>query len=227
MSKSQSDGVNCIDNGSNFVLSWQNYFGPINESQTLSNCTRLAVNVPQSLLREKACNTDPIPEKGTISTETDFVLKQIWKKSVTIGSCDVCKSVIDKLAFSPSNSRFALRSRLEEIHCDLKSILQRISSPILHEKGVVTFLLNFSKKEVRTDVFTCNEHTDETKSLFLTLCIQQYIASTTAFLVGILKGKIVFNLLKKPNANLLVIKALAKWNSIIKSQHTFSTLKNK
>ncbi|XP_043470970.1 uncharacterized protein LOC122504119 isoform X1 [Leptopilina heterotoma] len=225
MSKSRSDRANCIDDGSNFVLSWQNYFGPIDvEPQT--NSTRPAVNVPKSKLKATYCKTDPIPEKSTISTATDFVLKQICKKLPSFGSCEVCKIVVDKLAFTPSNSRFASRSCLEEIHSDLKSILRRILSSILHEKGIVVFLLDFLKKEVRTEIFECHEHRDQTVELFLTLCIQQYIASTTAFLVAILKGKIGFNLTKNPNANFLVIKALAKWKSIIKSQHTFSTLQN-
>lgn len=226
LTKSRPEGANCIDDESSFILSWQNYFGPIDGDIDVTNCSSSLINVPQNVPKIQNCGTDPIPEKGTVSTATNLIIKKMFKKLPSIKSCDDCNLLMNKLIFTPSISTRRSTSQLENIHIDLKSILRRVFSPICHETEIVKTLTQYFQTEIRTDIFTCTIHKVETVDLFLKLCIEQYITSTTMFLIGILKGKIILDLDSRPNSNFLVIKACAKFNSSLKSQNTFSTLQN-
>lgn len=225
VSKLQSEGANCIDDGSKFALSWQIYFPAISTTE-ITTVTAPSCTLPPEKMKFSFCKSDSIPEKGTISTGTDYILKQMYTSLISLSNCDKCKSVMEQLAFTSSNSTMKRMSKLEAIVEDVKSILSRVLSPILHSRNFVQNTVEFLKKEIDGDIFSCSPHRSETVNFFLKVSVQQYITSIISFLVLVLKGKIDYNV-SSENMNEIVVKAIAKRQSSLTDNHTFSTLEKR
>lgn len=223
--KIHSDGANCIDDESNFVLSWQNYFG-FKDGNDLcsSNNTQTLLTLKTHKPSITACNTDPVPEKSSVSNANGHIYKTFTKPLPSFNSCAFHQENINKIAFCVEDSSKDARSLLKEIHLDIKSILRRIVTRLFHVKNIVKITKTYLKNEINTNIFSCITHRNETIDVFLYICMQEYILSTTSFLISILNRKINYNLNENTSANILVIRACAKRDSSFKKRNTYSNI---
>lgn len=184
MSKFPSEGANCIEDGSRFALSWQNYFTP-SDADIPTNFTGPSCTLPPARIKFTYCKSDPVPEKGTISTATDYVIKEMLQKLPSLRNCEQCEASMERLAFTPSHCTNRQTSQLEVIHSDMKSILRRVLSPVVHTNKIVQNAVQYLTKETNGEVFSCSVHRADTVNIFLHISVKQYIISISSFLIAI------------------------------------------
>lgn len=192
------------------MFSWQHYIGLTDGTIDTTQQTKPTCTLQTEKQKITVCKTKPVPEEGTLSTSTADIHKNMMKKIPSLRSCNEYKENVSNIASCHPSLSTLNSSVLKEIHSGIKFILRRIVSPIYHIKGLVNLIVKYFKKEVNDSLFSCTLHRVEVNNVFLSLCIKQYIMSTSAFLIGILKRKIDFDLQKKPDANDLVIAACLK-----------------
>lgn len=204
--KSHSEGANCSEDDTNFAHSWENFFNY--ENVCLHN------NSEQRNVILENCRTDPIPEKGSVSTCSAHLLKKLIKTQNSIVTCDECKS-----------SPVYFTNKFNEAHEDLKSIVRRIFSPLYHKSSIKKSIIPLLMNEINFEFVKCTVHKTETVSMFLNIALEQYVQSVTSFINNILNGKIIYEISNKCNINEIVIKACAKRASSLHKKKTFNTLR--
>ena len=120
-----------MDDEGSFIQTRQSYFDFEESDQNTVQHTRPACFFPSKVPKIRPSKEDPIPEKGSISTATHTVLKDIKTKIPQMVSCPSCTALLESTNCSSTRRVSGISiTRLEEIHIDVKSILRRIMGSI-------------------------------------------------------------------------------------------------